>query len=50
MYKDKAQFALQPKPKIRQPKNFRKVEIASGNSKKCDNFWVALPKYKNRSK
>ena len=35
----KAQVALLPKPKIRQPKNFRKVETATGRANKCDTIF-----------
>ena len=35
----KAQVALLPKPKIRQPKNFRKVETATGRAEKCDTIF-----------
>ena len=35
----KAQVALLPKPKIRQPKNFRKVETATGRADKCDTIF-----------
>ena len=45
-----AQVTLQPKPKIRQLKNFRKFESTTRRAEKCDNIWVTLPKYINRSK
>ena len=35
----KAQVALLPKPKIRLPKNFRKVETATGRAEKCDTIY-----------
>ena len=34
----KAQVALLPKPKIRQPKNFRKVETATGRAENVTQF------------
>ena len=33
-----AYVAQQPKPKIKQAKNFRKVETETGSAEKCDNF------------
>ena len=33
-----AQVALLPKPKIRQPKNFRKVETATGRAENVTQF------------
>ena len=35
----KAHVALQPKLKIMQPKNFRKVETKSGSAEKCDTIF-----------
>ena len=35
----KAKVALLPKPKIRLPKNFRKVETATGRAEKCDTIF-----------